>query len=247
MPSIGLNTRKPNKRRIVFLIFWIMLTGFLSLAIYVSPFAARMIAEKRLRHICRREHVLILTYDDGPSVVTTPRLLDLLAEMGAKGTFFLLGQRVQSTPQVLRRLQDEGHELASHSQDHLNAWKVAPWRSVVDVKRGFATLVKYGVDFGLFRPPYGKLNLLTWFTAVCYGVRFGWWTVVSGDTFNPLPDPDSIVQAVERDGGGVVLMHDFDSDEVHSKYVLELTRRLLEKASVYGWKVCTLSEVRQLN
>jgi peptidoglycan-N-acetylglucosamine deacetylase len=229
----------------VFLIFWMTLAGFLLAAIYVSPIIARIAAEKRLRSVCRREHALVLTYDDGPSVVTTPQVLDLLAEMDAKGTFFLLGQRVQSAPHVLKRLQDEGHELASHSQDHLNAWKVAPWRSFVDVKRGFATLAKHGVDFGLFRPPYGKLNLLTWFAAVRYGVRFGWWTVVSGDTFNPLPDPDSIVKAVERDGGGVVLMHDFDSDEVHSKYVLEVTRRLLEKARVHGWKVCTLSQARQ--
>ena len=229
----------------MFLIFWILLAAMLLVAVFISPFAVRVAQEKRLQLFCRKRHALILTYDDGPGVKTTPQVLDLLAKMGAKGTFFLLGKRVQSNPEVLRRLQEEGHELASHSQDHLNAWKVAPWRSVSDVKRGFATLADYGVDFTLFRPPYGKLNLLTWFTAIRYGVRFGWWTVVSGDTFNPLPDPDSVVRAVEQDGGGVVLMHDFDSDEVHSKYVLELTRRLLEKASVHGWKVCTLREVLQ--
>ena len=226
----------------MFLIFWIVVVGFLLVAAYISPFAARIVEQKRLRFFCRREHVLILTYDDGPSLVTTPQVLDLLAKMGAKATFFLLGHRVQSTPEVIRRMRDEGHELASHSQDHLNALKVSPWRSVTDVQRGFATLVQYGVDFTFFRPPYGKLNLLTWLTAIRHGVRFGWWTVVSGDTFNPRPDPDSVVQAVERDGGGVVLMHDFDRDEDRSNYVLDLTRRLLETAHVRGWKVCTLSE-----
>ena len=202
-----------------------------------------MIQEKRLRNYCRKNQTLILTYDDGPGLATTPQILDLLAEMGAKATFFLLGQRVQSTPEIVRRLKNEGHELASHSHNHLNAWKVLPWKSVIDVQRGFSTLDNNSVDFKLFRPPYGKLNLLTWLTAICRGVRFGWWTVVSGDTFRPLPDPDTVVQAVERDGGGVVLMHDFDRDEERSIYVLDLTRRLLETARIRGWKVCTFSEV----
>ena len=209
----------------MFLIIWILLAAMLLVAVFISPMAIRVAQENRLRLFCRKRHALILTYDDGPGAKTTPQVLDLLEEMGAKGTFFLLGQQVQSHPAVLKRLREEGHELASHSQDHLNAWKVAPWRSVADVQRGFTTLADCDVDFRLFRPPYGKLNLLTWLTAIRYGVRFGWWTIVSGDTFNPLPDPDSVVQTVERDGGGVVLMHDFDSDEVHSKYVLDLTRR----------------------
>ncbi len=225
------------------LIFWSMLAGFLSVAIYISPFAARIVQEKWLRFFCRREHLLVLTYDDGPGVVTTPQLLDLLKERGAKATFFLLGKHVESTPDVVRRLQREGHELASHSQNHLNAWKVAPWRSVDDVQRGFSTLIQHDVGFTLFRPPYGKLNFLTWLAAIRHGVGLGWWTVVSGDTFSPLPDPDSVVKAVERDGGGVVLLHDFDRDEDRLKYVLDVTRRLLETARVHGWKVCTLSEV----
>jgi len=224
-------------------IVWLIGGGIAFGLSYVSPHAVRIVQQHRLRTRCVREHVLVLTYDDGPGRLATPKLLDLLMAEEAKATFFLLGRNVQSDPEALGRMRDEGHELGSHSQSHLNAWKVAPWRGLQDVNRGFAMLEVHGIDAMIFRPPYGKLNLLTWFSVIRRRIRFGWWTVVSGDTFSTLPHPESVVRAVERDGGGVVLMHDCDRTEDRLAYVLELTKQLLETARIRGWKVCTLGEL----
>lgn len=228
----------------VLLIPWLVSLVALLGVIYISPHGLRKFQEIRLRSQCSKEHVLVLTYDDGPSEGATPRLLDLLAEHGAKATFYLMGERVASAPQAFQRLLDEGHELGSHSQAHLNAWKVSPWRSVADVKVGLATLKQLGIKVNLFRPPYGKNNLLTWLTVVWQRIGFGWWTVVSGDTYAKLPDPASVVSLVERNGGGVVLMHDFDRTEDRTNFVLEVTRLLLNTAKARGWRVCTQGELQ---
>lgn len=61
--------------------------------------------------------LIALTFDDGPAV-DTPRLLDGLAERGAKATFFLLGERLNYYPETVRRIYREGHQIASHTYDH---------------------------------------------------------------------------------------------------------------------------------
>ena len=230
------------------MIWLILLTLPILFAIffYAIPYALRLFSEFGLRRRCRKEHVLVLTYDDGPGEKTTPKLLDLLDQYQAKATFYLVGSNVEGKGSILPRMQQAGHDLASHSQNHLNGWKVAPWRSLRDVLQGFSTLKRTNIDFTLFRPPFGKINLLTWLAAAHHRIQLGWWTIVSGDTCANLPEVASIVAKAERDGGGVVLMHDFDRSEERFAYVLDLTARLLDLAKSREWKVITHRQLLQI-
>src|SRR4051812_6434208 len=56
--------------------------------------------------------LVAMTFDDGPDPVVTPRLLDLLAKRGCKATFFVLTERAHRYPDIVRRLVEEGHEVA---------------------------------------------------------------------------------------------------------------------------------------
>ncbi len=58
-----------------------------------------------------------LTFDDGPSI-WTERLLDVLGDHGARATFFVVGVTAVERPELLRRMRDEGHELANHTWSH---------------------------------------------------------------------------------------------------------------------------------
>jgi peptidoglycan/xylan/chitin deacetylase (PgdA/CDA1 family) len=60
---------------------------------------------------------LALTFDDGPSA-WTPAILELLREYDARGTFFLIGQRVRERPEGAREIAAAGHELGSHTLAH---------------------------------------------------------------------------------------------------------------------------------
>lgn len=57
---------------------------------------------------------IALTLDDGPDPLVTPLVLDVLARHGARATFFLIGERAHTQPQLLRRIAAEGHELGNH-------------------------------------------------------------------------------------------------------------------------------------
>jgi peptidoglycan/xylan/chitin deacetylase (PgdA/CDA1 family) len=61
---------------------------------------------------------IALTFDDGPDPVDTPRLLDLLREKNVKATFFVVGQRAEQYPEIVRRAWEEGHLIANHTWSH---------------------------------------------------------------------------------------------------------------------------------
>ena len=210
---------------------------------------SRRRGEQRLRAHCAASGALCLTFDDGPSESLTPSVLEALREAGASATFFMLGARAVERPAIVQRVIDEGHEIGCHSQQHCNAWKTRPGRAAADVDAGFTDLARWNGDRPLFRPPYGKLTPWTAAAARRRGARIGWWTVDSGDTWTRLPDTSDMVDRVERDGGGVVLLHDFDrtgSDATaRAAFVIGVTRALLELAHQHGWRITTLGRVME--
>jgi len=137
---------------------------FLLLVIYVLlPMFVRVLLCKQLLSIVEKSGYACLTFDDGPDAESTPQILDILRRAGAKATFFVLGEKVEKHPELTARIVNEGHELGEHSYRHLHPWKCNPFRSAMDLLRGKRSLVKYGSSDHktLFRPPYGKLNLIT--------------------------------------------------------------------------------------
>ena len=59
-----------------------------------------------------------ITFDDGPSPEHTPAVLEALRSAGARATFFVLGRNVRAHPELARMIVADGHELASHGDDH---------------------------------------------------------------------------------------------------------------------------------
>lgn len=66
-----------------------------------------------------QEKVAYLTFDDGPSKSVTPLILDLLKQENIKATFFVLGARAKSNPEILKREYLEGHYIANHGYSHI--------------------------------------------------------------------------------------------------------------------------------
>lgn len=75
-------------------------------------------AHGEIRRVTTSAGCVALTFDDGPHATLTPRLLDILAEMDAHATFFVVGNRVVQWPDVVARAVAEGHEIANHSWNH---------------------------------------------------------------------------------------------------------------------------------
>jgi len=65
-----------------------------------------------------RDRVVALTFDDGPHPTFTPQILDLLEEHHEKGTFFMIGQRMEKYPGIVQRVVARGHVIGNHTYTH---------------------------------------------------------------------------------------------------------------------------------
>ena len=103
---------------------------------------------------------IALTFDDGPHPEHTPRLLDVLADAGGRGTFFIVGERAEQQRDLIRRIADEGHELGNHTWTHSEPSQTSTARfleEVTQTRRLIQDLT--GRDCRLTRPPKGALTI----------------------------------------------------------------------------------------
>ena len=111
-------------------------------------------ADGLLKRGPRDEKTLVLTFDDGPHPDCCARLLDELRDLGVKATFFVVGDRVDARPDLVRRMIDEGHEVGNHTQDHPRLAGLTPDRTRNELSR-CATSVRRATGRGMafMRPP----------------------------------------------------------------------------------------------
>lgn len=90
-------------------------------------------------------------------------ILGLLDEAGARATFFTLGWIAERYPQVVRRIVDNGHELASHGYGHQRASELTPAQFRADITRAKAILEDLGgVAVRGYRAPSFSINRANW-------------------------------------------------------------------------------------
>lgn len=229
-------------------VFWVLVAGLVLLALVwcFVPHGLRLVAERQLAARARSARAIVLSYDDGPDPDLTPQLTKLLAEEDARATFFVIGEKAKANPELVAELLERGHDVGSHTYEHLNAWKVSPGRHAQDRAKGAQIVDDLGGQGEFFRPPFGKMTL---FGLLRGGQTQGWWTVDSRDTFAPRAEND-ILREIEAAGGGVVLMHDrakpprlAPEHGPHPDYVLTLTKNLLSFAKDNNYQVLPLSDL----
>lgn len=105
------------------------------------------------------EKEVYLTFDDGPTPEVTEAVLEMLNQVGAKATFFLLGKNIQAYPVIAHKVIDAGHSIGNHGHKHLNGWKVNNYLYFKDFLNAQRTLTEYtGYRTELFRPAYAKIT-----------------------------------------------------------------------------------------
>jgi peptidoglycan/xylan/chitin deacetylase (PgdA/CDA1 family) len=95
---------------------------------------------------------LYLSFDDGPNIKVTTKVLDLLEKYNAKASFFCKGSNAILYPEIFQKIVDDGHTIGNHSFLHLNAFKVSNRKWLIDVLRKSPVS-----DSVFFRPPYGRI------------------------------------------------------------------------------------------
>jgi peptidoglycan/xylan/chitin deacetylase (PgdA/CDA1 family) len=151
---------------------------------------------------------LALTFDDGPDEVGTPRLLDLLAGAGARATFFPIAPRAGAHPDLIQRMQAEGHTVGLHCDEHIRHTERDVEWGRRDTARALGTLQRLGVEASLWRTPWGQRAAWTEPVAAEHDLRLVHWTV---DTHDWRGDRAPAMFAATRSDlrpGAIVLAHD---------------------------------------
>ena len=181
--------------------------------------------------------MIALTFDDGPGKHTS-RLLDIFSTHGGRGTFFVIGNILESRADVLNRMVSEGHEIGGHSWDHRQLTKLSTTdlnKQLVGTRGKIHELT--GVDAPLLRPPYGSFNSQVQNMCKDQGIVIVNWSL---DTLDwKYKDADRLYHTIldEVQDGDIVLCHDLHGSTVDAmeKVIPELIAR--------GYQLVTVSEL----
>lgn len=151
---------------------------------------------------------IALTFDDGPDPVWTPRVLDALADAGARATFFVVASLAERYPGLLRRAVAEGHEVALLCYRHARHNRLGAEEVLADAREGLRTLRGLGHEARDWRAPWGAVTRETEQVAADLRLRLVGWTTDSEDWRGDAADGMLGRLAPGIEAGAVVLMHD---------------------------------------
>ncbi|OEF99412.1 hypothetical protein BHF71_02175 [Vulcanibacillus modesticaldus] len=170
---------------------------------------------KKRDFIVEDKPTVYLTFDDGPSYLTT-KILDILKEEEVKATFFVLGQAAEQNKQIIKRIVAEGHSIGNHSYTHRYEYIYKDffnyWQEIQMTEKVIYDIT--GVRTSLIRTPGGTYK--NWDSFYFYYMdRAGYlvydWNVDSGDSKRKGVLPEEIINTIKgsvRENKLIVLMHD---------------------------------------
>lgn len=178
-----------------------------------------------------------LTFDDGPHAKVTQQILKTLKKYNAKATFFVVGNKVEKNPTILKEIFNAGHEIGNHTYNHSKLTTLTD-KDVKTQIQSTNALVKSvtGYDTTVFRPPYGSYNKKITDQLNVPNVL---WTIDTLDWKHH--DPKKTVQIINTNvkNGSIILMHDIHQTTADA---LDSVLSSLQKK---GYQFVTVSELLQ--
>ncbi|MCI8417180.1 MAG: polysaccharide deacetylase family protein [Lachnospiraceae bacterium] len=178
---------------------------------------------------------IALTFDDGPHPAYTEELLDGLKERGVRASFFVLGEHAKLHPDIIKRMQEEGHLIGNHTYSHLQL-KDCNWEEYREelIKTNQVIREITGEEVVYIRPPYGcwdksfeeELNMFP----VLWSVDSRDWCTSNGA---------EVVRRVVKDTqeGDIILMHDYYDSTVTAAL------QVVDELQAQGYTFVTVEEI----
>jgi peptidoglycan/xylan/chitin deacetylase (PgdA/CDA1 family) len=179
---------------------------------------------------------VVLTFDDGPWPGNTERVLKALADECVKATFFPIGKHATWSPSILKDVAAAGHSIGSHTWSHKNLEKMPFDQAKEEVEKGLSA-VQWALDgsetapffrFPQLKHPPDVVKYLGERNIAMFSTDF--------DSFDfKMRKPEQVIKSVmdklEKNGKGIILMHDFQ--HATAEALPELLKQMKEK----GYKV----------
>lgn len=182
--------------------------------------------------------VLYLTFDDGPDPQCTPRLLEILEELGVRATFFLLGSHAAKYPELVQQIDRQGHTIGNHSFSH-------PFMPALSIKQVSYEIHETNARLQeasgrapvLFRPPFGILDRRSSDALKELDMRTVYWSIVPED-WNAI-GAKRVVHRVMRGvaPGRLIVLHE---NESLYKQTTASTREIIKRSKSLGFHFDTV-------
>lgn len=208
-------------------------------------------AKNRMANIynaTNEEKIAYLTFDDGPSSKVTPQILQILEEEGIKATFFVLGNRVELLPELLKQEYEAGHYIANHGYSHDYPTVYDSTEAVLEEYNHTEAIIKAAIgndnySSHLFRFPGGseggKYKYIKNDAKVLLeenNVAYINWNALTNDAVGH-PTAESIVNdlrtSVEGKNRVVILMHDTGTKQLTADTLKENIQYLREQGYTF--------------
>lgn len=162
------------------------------------------------------EKVVYLTFDDGPHPTITPWVMNELDKVGAKGTFFVVGENAERYPETISDLRDKGHVVANHTHHHMKGWRNSKEVYLKDIE----DCAKVLGNKRLFRPPFGQINFKA-IGELKKSYELIMWDVLTKDylTYLNINRAQPRIQKATA-SGSIIVFHDSENAEKNLKALL---------------------------
>lgn len=163
-------------------------------------------------------------------------MLDTLKEKKVKTTFFIGGSWAKDNVELLKRIKDEGHEIASHGYSHKEHGKLSLKENLAEIQKCHEIVKELiGEEMELFAPPGGSYNKNTISAAQTLGYKTIMW---SKDTIDWRDKNENLIfnrATTNLIGGDLILMHP-------TKCTAKVLSNILEEIKSRGLNPTTVSE-----
>ena len=181
---------------------------------------------------------IALTFDDGPHPNYTLKLLQILGRSKTHATFFVVGERAEEYPDLIRAEAAAGDEIGNHTYDHVSLIKIPPDYVATEIG-ACGDVIKNitGKTPTLFRPPGGEYNEDVVRQAQALGYRMILYSDDPGDYADPGTGLIEMRTLDTISDGGIILLHD-GSDQT-----LIILAALISRLKARGFQLVTVSQL----
>ncbi|MGI4789310.1 MAG: polysaccharide deacetylase family protein [Janthinobacterium lividum] len=181
---------------------------------------------------------IALTFDDGPHPNYTLKLLQILGQNKIHATFFVVGEKAEEYPDLVRAEVAAGDEIGNHTYDHVSLIKIPAGYVATEIRTcGDVIRSITGKTPTLFRPPGGEYNEDVVHQAQALGYRMILYSDDPGDYAQP---GTGLIETRTLDtigDGGIILLHD------GSQQTLTVLPTLISRLKARGFQFVTVSQM----
>ena len=182
----------------------------MKLRFFRPPFPARLLYPDALFRVKTTEKIICLTFDDGPAINSTTRILEILSKYNVRAAFFCTGRSAQENPLLVDQIRSSGHIIGNHGYLHLDGFRSTVKKYVRNAETSLLV-----TSATLFRPPYGRMRLLQ-YQLMKRKFKIFLWDLMAYD-FDSEFGPERSLRVLKEKirPGSVIVLHDHASSTVH--------------------------------